>query len=1065
MMHLAVAASYPYRGHPKGRIDMHSLIDAAFSRSRVVLLILFVLLAAGITAYNVIPKEAEPDVTIPIVYVSITHEGISPEDAERLLVQPMERELQSLEGVREMSAVASEGFASITLEYDAGFDSNKAMQDVREQVDLARAELPADTDEPNVNEVNVAMFPVLSVALSGPVSERALVTIARDLQDRLEGLSQVLEVDIGGDREEMMEVLIDPTDLETYNLSFAEVSSLVRNNNQLIAAGALDSGAGRMLLKVPGVIANLEDVMTMPLKVVDDTVVTFQDIATVRRAFKDPDGFARIGGEPALVLEVTKRVGGNIIEAIESVRAVIEEQQQLWPEAIEVTYLLDKSDDVSSILGELQNNIFTAILLVMVVIIAALGVRPGILVGMAIPGSFLAAILVIYIIGYTMNIVVLFSLILVVGMLVDGAIVTIELSQRYLAQGMSPREAYAQGAKRMSWPIIASTATTMTVFVPLLFWPGVVGEFMKYLPATVLITLLASLFMALVFVPVLGSVMGGKNNAGKISEPVPPTESHLRAAGYTAAYLRLLDSLLHHPGKVVVAAVILLIASYALYGKLGSGVEFFPSVDPDFAEVQVRARGDLSVYERDSLMQEVETRLLAMDHVRALYTRTMGTADGGSAEDLIGTVQVEFVDWQARPASATLIREIRNRVADVPGVRIQVQEEDTGPGGAAKPVEIQLAAADPTLLPLAVERVLALMESTGGFIDVDDSRPLPGIEWQMQVDRQEASRYGVDITMLGSAVQMLTNGVLLAEYQPDDADDQLDIRLRFREEARHLGQLQQLGVPVEEGIIPVSQFLKLGPAPKVGNIARTDGRRTLTIEANVGEGYLVDERVRSLQARLPEADLPAGVDVVFKGESEDQQEAAGFLLTAFLVAVALMTGVLLTQFNSIYQTALILTAIVFSTAGVLIGLIILGNPFGVVMGGVGIIALAGIVVNNNIILIDTYNEMRRDWHMPVREAILATCAQRLRPVLLTSITTILGLLPMVYGVSINIIGREVLIGAPSGQMWVQLSSSIAGGLLFATLLTLLLTPCMLMLGERKARKTATEEGEAATQPA
>lgn len=591
---------------------------------------------------------------------------------------------------------------------------------------------------------------------------------------------------------------------------------------------------------------------------------------------------------------------------------------------------------------------------------------------------------------------------------------------------------------------------------------------MKYLPATVLITLLASLFMALIFVPVLGSIIGGGSRVSKIYEPVPPAESHQLATGHTAAYLRVLDRLLNHPGKAIIVAVLLLFASYGFYGKLGSGVEFFPSVDPDFAEVQVRARGDLSVYERDALMRDVETRLLEMDYIRALYTRTMGTTDGGSAEDLIGTVQVEFVDWQARPASAVIIREIRRRVADVPGVRIQVQEEDTGPGGGGKPVEILLAANDPAVLPQAVEGVLALMETTGGFIDIDDSRPLPGIEWQMQVDRQEAARYGVNISMLGSAVQMLTNGVLLAEYQPDDADDQLDIRLRFKEEARHMGQLEQLGVPVEEGIIPVSQFLKLGPAPKVGNLARTDGRRTLTIEADVGEGYLVDERVRSLQAQLPEADLPEGVEVIFKGESEDQQEAASFLLVAFLVAVALMTSILLAQFNSISQTLMILTAIVFSTAGVLIGLIILGNPFGVVMGGVGIIALAGIVVNNNIILIDTYNEMRRDWNMPVREAILATCAQRLRPVLLTSITTILGLLPMVYGVSIDLIGREVLVGAPSGQMWVQLSSSIVGGLLFATLLTLLLTPCMLMLVDRnadrkKGAETVAADGETSAQ--
>lgn len=1034
---------------------MKTLIDAAFSRSRVVLLVLVALIVAGVSAYVSIPKEAEPDVPIPYIYVSIFHEGISPEDSERLLVQPMERELQSLEGLKEMSSVAAEGYASINMEFEAGFDADQAKMDVRDKVDLARAELPPDTDEPRVVEVNVALFPVLSISLSGPIAERALVSIARELRDEIEELNQVLEVDIGGDREEMMEVIIDPSTLEAYNLSFTDITSLVQRNNQLIAAGAMDRGAGRMVIKVPGVIAEIEDVLNLPIKVVGDTVVTFQDVATVRRTYKDPDSYARLNSNNALVLEVTKRTGENIIETTEDVRAVIEEQRQYWPDNIEVTYLLDKSEEVRDMLGDLQNNVITAIVLVMVVIIAALGLRPAVLVGMAIPGSFLTGILVIYSMGLTMNIVVLFSLILVVGMLVDGAIVTIEMAERYMDEGKDKKEAFASAAKRMSWPIIASTATTLSVFIPLLFWPGIVGEFMKYLPITVLITLLASLFMALVFVPVLGGVVAKNRPASSVSAARTRRSQDFSRldtlTGYTASYVAFLGRLLSHPFKVLGVAVILLVLAYTAYIVLGKGVEFFPTTDASYVQVQIHARGDLSVDEKDALMQGVEQRVLGMDGVEYTYTRTIGSAGGDSAEDLIGTIELDFLDWRIRPPSSELIDEVRRRLADVPGVRVQIQEQESGIGGG-KPVQIEVSSLLSDLLPVAVQQILDEMAAIDGFEDVEDSRPLTGIEWQIDVNREEAARFGADISLLGSAVQMLTTGVMLAEYQPDDADEELDIRLRFNADSRNMEQLNQLRIPTASGQVPVSNFLTVNPAQKVGNINRIDGSRTLTIEADVADDYLVDDVVTELKERLPEAGIDERVNIVFKGEDADQQEAATFLQNAFLIAICMMLAILLVQFNSFYQSILILTAIIFSTSGVLLGLLITGNPFGIVMGGIGIIALAGIVVNNNIVLIDTFNEMHKTRGMPVKEAILSTCAQRLRPVLLTSITTILGLMPMVFGLSIDLVHRDLSIGAPSTQMWVQLASAIAGGLFFATMLTLILTPCMLMIGEKLFRK-------------
>lgn len=1051
---------------------MNALIDAAFARSRTALLSFVLIVLMGAAAWLAIPKEAEPDVTVPIIYVSMNHEGISPEDAERLLLRPMERELQSIEGIKEMRSTGTEGHASVLLEFDPGFDPDQALQDVRAKVDLAKAKLPADTDEPIVHEVNLALFPVLTVALSGPVPERTLVSLARDLQDRIEAVPGVLEVKIGGDREELLEIIVDETVMETYGVAYEELIALISRNNLLVAAGAVDTGAGRLSVKVPGVIEELDDVLRMPVKVAGDRVVTFADVASVRRTFKDPEGFARIDGQPTLALEVSKRVGANIIETVAAVRAVVEAKRQDWPKTLQVTYLQDKSEQVRDLLADLQKNVVTAVVLVMLVIIAALGWRPALLVGLAIPGSFLAGILTLYALGYTLNIIVLFSLILVVGMLVDGAIVVVELAERRLAEGMSPREAYAAGAKRMAWPIIASTATTLAVFLPLVVWPGMVGEFMKYLPITVLITLSASLLMALVFVPVIGSLIARRQARDSTSlRAVRIAESGELAElrGFTGLYVRTLGRLLRRPLRTLAGVLAFIVATYAAYGVFGHGVSFFPEMEPEMAQIQVHARGDLSAWEKDALVRAVEERVLGMPEIETVYARSMQSGGMGTelAEDTIGVIQLDLIDWDQRRPAKLMLEELRARTAAVPGVVLEVREQQHGPG-PAKPVEVELAGRDQAALIAAVEQVRATMDDLGGFVDAEDNRPLPGVEWRLMVDREQAARYGADVGLLGSAVQLVTGGIKVAEYRPDDADDEVDIRVRFPVDERGLDRLMGLRVPTAQGLVPIRNFVEFEPAPKTGTVTRTDARRAYSVSADVAESLLPDQQVRRLKAALAEADLPAGVDVTFKGEDEEQREAMVFLTQAFVVAVFLMGIMLVTQFNSLYQATLVLSAIVLSTAGVLLGLLVTGQSFGIVMSGLGTIALAGIVVNNNIVLIDTFNELRRRG-LPAAEAILRTGAQRLRPVLLTSITTILGLMPMVLGLNVDVLGRTIEVGAPSTQWWTQLSSTIAGGLAFATILTLLLTPSLLMLGEqmaerrqtRRARRLAAREEAAA----
>ncbi|WP_371154527.1 efflux RND transporter permease subunit [Jannaschia sp. 2305UL9-9] len=1043
---------------------MNALIDAAFSRARVVVLVLIMVLTAGAYSYVAIPKESSPEIPIPIFYVSTGLDGISPEDAERLLVEPLETELSSITGLKQMTANAGEGYASVQLEFEPGFDADEALDKVREGVDRATPDLPDDAYDPTVTEINTALFPILTTILSGPVPERTLNTLAEDLKDRIEALEGVLEVDVGGARTELLEVLIDPTIFETYNISFEELISQINRNNLLVAAGAIENGAGRIVLKVPGLIEDVADVMALPVKVRGDTVVTFADVATVRRTFEDPTGFARIDGQPALALEIKKRSGANIIETVAAVRGVIEEARMDWPESLTINYMQDESEQVETMLSDLEANVIAAVILVMIVIVWALGIRSALLVGLAIPGAFLAGVTALSVMGYTMNLVVLFSLILVVGMLVDGAIVTTELADRRLQEGDAPKAAYAFAAKRMAWPIIASTATTLSVFFPLLFWTGTVGEFMKFLPITVILTLTASLFMALIFIPVVGGIIGRKSPQGAKDKAV------LHAAergdprdlgGVTGGYVRLLQFAILRPWATLIMAVSFLLAGFTAYGQFGNGISFFPSVEPDFAQVQVRARDNFSIYEKDALVRRVEARLFDYPEIASVYARSGGSNQ--DAADLIGTIQIEFTEWDTRRPAELIAEDIRIDMAEVPGIDVQVQTASNGPS-AGKPISLRVRANDPQAQADAVTAIRAAMDDIGGFTDVTDTRPLPGVEWQLSVNRSEAARFGADISTLGQAVQLLTRGITVADYRPDDAEGSVDINVRFPSEERTLEELQSLRVPTTAGLVPISNFVTFEPAPRSGTITRVDQRRVITIESNVAPGVLVNDQTVALQAAIDDLNLPQGVEAAFAGEAEDQTESMVFLVGAFATAIFLMFVILVIQFNSFYQAFVVMSAIVFSVAGVLFGLILTGRPFGVVMGGIGVIALAGIVVNNNIVLIDTYNDLKRLGLSPL-EAALRTGAQRLRPVVLTSVTTALGLLPMVIGVNLNFFTREIVYGAPSTQWWTELSSAIAGGLVIATVLTLIVTPAMLMLGEKSANRAKRTAPVGKTAPA
>src|SRR5215471_17586154 len=516
---------------------MFRFIDYAIGHARLTIATLLFLLSAGLVAYVTIPKEAEPDVRIPIIFVQLSQRGISPEDSERLLLRPVETQLKSVSNVKEMRSTAYEGGGFVLLEFEAGFDSKAALADVRAKVDLAKHDLPREVDEPQVLEVNLSLYPVLVVALSGDVPERTLLRIARAAKNAIEQAPGVLSAELRGARDEAVEILIEPTLMKSYGLSLDQLGQITSNFNTLVAAGALEGQTGRFAVKVPSLFERPQDILQVPVAASPNASVTLLDISQIKPTFKDATSVTRVNGRPAMTIEVSKRTGANLIETVDAVKYIVGELQKTWPDAVQVSFNQDKSKLIRQMLSDLQNSVLTGVLLVSIVILFALGFRASLFIGIAIPASFLAGILGLQFAGLTVNIVVLFSLILAVGMLVDDAIIVSEFAERRMAEGTAPREAYALAAKRMAGPVIAATATRVAAFSPLLFWPGVVGQFMKYLPITLIATLSASLAVALFFTPTLGALLG---RAAAV-----PRDERMRDSG---PYMRTVRLALRHPG-------------------------------------------------------------------------------------------------------------------------------------------------------------------------------------------------------------------------------------------------------------------------------------------------------------------------------------------------------------------------------------------------------------------------------------------------------------------------------------------------------------------------------------
>ena len=1123
---------------------MTGIIDWASQRARMILALIIASLAAGIFSYTGLPKEGEPDIEIPALFISVVFPGISAADSETLLIRPIETELADIDGLKKMTSTAAENYAGVAIEFEFGWDKAKTMADVRDAMNSAEAFFPEGAEKYSINELNFSEFPIIIVNLTGDVPERTMTRVAKKLQEEIEAMDAVLEAVISGDREEMVEVTIDPLRLESYNVTAGELINVVRNNNQLIAAGEVDSKQGTFSVKIPSSFNEVQDIYDLPVKTNGDRIITLGDLAQIKLTFVDRSGTARFNGKNTVALQVVKRKGFNLIGTAKEVRLLVEKESQGWPvnlkAAVDVGTSNDQSRVVDSMVRQLEGSVLTAIALVMIVVLTSLGTRAALLVGFSIPTSFLLCFVLLGLMGITISNIVMFGLILAVGMLVDGAIVVVEYADKRISQGTGPMKAYVEAAKRMFWPVVSSTATTLCAFLPMLFWPGVPGQFMGMLPVTLILVFSASLIVALIYLPILGGVSGRLSRffetSSDLLRDIIPWFIRLPLVVLVTGLLCLSILQVANPNLLLnidveesgpianLPGVLMFITSafmasivlgsveirkkqknvkagyrrtpfgyfikfiagnpimpiiaicgvigftsfiFTTFGKNNYGVEFFVEGEPEQAIVYVKARGNLSLVEKDILVRQAELIVNTHPGVESVFSfagtggLNQNTAGATAPKDTIGQIQLETIPWENRRGNSELdgnkiIAELSSTLSKLPGIEIEILELERGPA-SPKPVHLRLKGDNWNDLLITTAEMRELFDQTEGLIQVEDTRPLPGIDWQIDVDVEKAGRYGADVATVGAMVQLVTRGILLDTMRVDSSDEEIEIRVRLPEEDRFLSTLDNLKVRTADGLVPLSNFISRKPVTKLAEINRIEQKRYFDIKAGVqsdlkrtivsdegmeSEVFInANERIAYLTEYLEENPLPPGMSWEWTGDQADQAESQAFLSSAFAAALVLMFIILLAQFNSFYNSFVVLIAVVLSTVGVLIGMLVMQQPFSIIMTGTGIVALAGIVVNNNIVLIDTYQELSR--YLPKVEAIVRTAEQRIRPVLLTTITTMAGLAPMMFGLSLDFVNGGYSVDSPTALWWKQLATAVVFGLGTATMLTLVFTPALL----------------------
>ena len=1011
------------------------LSDIAIRNRTTVAVIVVLIIILGLYSYFTLPREAAPDVPVPIVLVTTAYEGVSPEDVESAVTLKIEKELTGLKGLKEIRSSSAEGISFIVIEFQPDIIIEDALQYVRARIDLVKPELPDEAEEPSIKEINIAEFPIMLVSISGDLSAVRMKAIADDLEREIESVYGVLNVDVLGALEREIRIEIDPDRLALYDLTLPEMVALIPAENVNVSAGGLETAGTRFYVRVPGEFVDPAEVQNLLLTVRNGRPIYLTDVATIRDAFKDRASFSRLDGRNSITVSIQKRVGANVVSIADTIRGIVAAAAPQAPRGVKFDVIFDMSKDIREMVKDLENNIISGLILVVLVLVLFMGWRSSVIVSLAIPLSMLISFAVIQAFGYTLNMIVLFSLILALGMLVDNAIVIVENIYRHMQLGHDRVHAAILGAREVAWPIITSTLTTVAAFFPMAFWPGIMGDFMKYLPMTLMITLLSSLFVALVVNPTVCAVFGGR---GTIK---PPADS-----AFKRGYRRMLVLALHHRFAVLYMAVLLLVAVVLLYAVLGKGVEFFPQTDPNRAVVDIRSPQGTNVNESDRLALIVEGRLKpwadTMDHVVANVGSgaILGDPFAGAAGEHTAGITMIFHDYEVRERpSDDVIAEIRGSLEDIPGAEIKVEKERDGPPTGA-PVTVRIVGKDLDVLRDLSRKAYDSILGVAGLVnlrsDLEATRP----ELIFRVDRSRAALQHVDSNTIGQFLKMAVFGREVSTFR--EYNEEYDITLRLPESQRvNIEDLLRLSIPNQLGrAVPLSSLGEFDYRGGYGTINRVDQKRVVTLTADV-EGRLGPAVLKDVKDIMAKLDKPVGYEIRYAGEDEEKEKAQAFLGKAFGIAVLLIVLILVAQFNSLIVPIIIMSTVALSTAGVLLGLLVCQLPFGIIMTGIGLISLAGVVVNNAIVLLDYTRQLQRKG-MEVLEASIEAGETRLRPVLLTAGTTIIGLIPMATGFSFDFHTFSWATRSQSSQWWKNMSIAVIFGLGLATLLTLVVVPAL-----------------------
>ena len=1031
--------------------------DMALRKQSVVFVLIWLILLAGLYSYMNLPREAEPDITIPYVFVNTTYEGVAPEDVEKLLTIPLERKLKGLSDVEELRSTSKDGASSIAIKFLPKVDIDDALQKVRDKVDQAKGDLPSDLeDDPLISEANFSDMPTMQVVLSGPFSLKRLKVFAEDIEDRLESVKGVLDARLIGGLEREIHVEFDLDRVGAYNVPFSALVDSVQKGNVNMPGGSMNIGDARYQVRVPEDFQHPSEINNIVAFVRDGKPVYLRDIATIRDHYKDPATRSRLNGENAVTLQIIKRSGENIIEVNDGVVAALDEVRHLMPPTLNISTTGDKADEVRTMVSDLENNILTGLVLVLGVVLLFIGGRSAIFVSIAIPLSMLITFVLLRMLDITLNMVVLFSLILALGMLVDNGIVIVENIYRHMQEGKSRYRAAMDGTNEVAWPVITSTLTTVGAFFPMIFWPGIMGEFMSYLPRTVILALFGSLFVALVVNPVFSA---------RYQTAAPPKFAENGDEAITGGrriYLRMLEWALDHRFLVVFISVAMLFVSIIAFGKFGKGVEFFPETEPKRANVNIKAPVGTNLDASDRFMRVVERVGEEYKDIRFVIANTGagsgGEFGGGGTGTHLGAVTLDFKPIAERSrTSSGIVDEVRERLMSmITGVEVRVEKEKGGPP-TGSPINLEIYGKDMRELGAIVENVRSVMRDIPGPVDIKDDYVAGKPEIQIRVDKERAALLGLDTYSIAYIIKAAINGVKVGVFR--EGKDEYDILTKLPETDRtSIESLRRITVSGPNGEpIPLTSVATVKLASGLGAINHKDQKRVVTVSANVS-GRLANDIIRDIDARLKEMSWPRGYSYSFTGEQEEQRKAQQFLQEAFVATIFLIFIVLVAQFNSMATPFIILTSVLLSLIGVFGGLLICGMAFGVIMTGVGVISLAGVVVNNAIVLIDYFEQLRAKG-METRDALIKAGLTRFRPVLLTAITTILGLLPMAVGVSFDFFTLTLITESDSTEWWSPMAVAVIFGLFVATMLTLVVVPvlCSLKDGAKARWGRATDK--------